>query len=101
MYIELLLKATPLLQPCRGGVAVRSWNTWNDRVYCKRGEGWTDLEKNLSVAPDVAGEEMERLADYIRDMMNLSLYNCKPTDANLQVVVANVTNTVFKFKWLR
>ena len=45
-------------------------------------------EVDLSVAPDVTGEEMERLADYVRDMMNLSLYNCKPTDANLQAIVA-------------
>ena len=45
-------------------------------------------EVDLSVAPDVTGEEMERLSDYVRDMMNLSLYACGPTDNNLKVMVS-------------
>ena len=45
-------------------------------------------EVDLSVAPDVTGEEMERLSDYVRDMMNLSLYGCGPTDNNLKVMVS-------------
>ena len=46
-------------------------------------------EVDLSVAPDVTGEEMERLSDYVRDMMDLSLYGCGPTDNNLKACLVD------------
>ena len=43
---------------------------------------------DLSVAPNATCDEMERLSDYVRDVMNLSLVNCRPVDATLQTIVS-------------
>ena len=54
----------------------------NGLNHQKRMDDFIDL---IDTKPNA---EVRELADYVRDMMNLSLYNCKPTDANLQAIVA-------------
>jgi hypothetical protein len=51
-------------------------------------EGADLRDVDLSVSPSVTCAEMERFSDYVRDVMRLSLLNCRPTDSTLQTIVS-------------